>query len=86
MSLANWFMIVVLPGGWLIVGLIQIYKRFIQKRSHDTFEINYQISDYIMYKHGKRNKPYVGSFIRLTDDVGRVTVDSKGELSREFLC
>lgn len=86
MSLANWFMLVIMPGGWLIVGLIQVYKRFIQKRSHDTSEINYQISDYIMYKHGKRNKPYVGSFIKLTSDVSRVMVDSEGNLTREFIC
>jgi hypothetical protein len=86
MSLVNWFMVVVLPGGWLIVGLIECYKRFIRRSSHDTSEINFLISNYVMYKNGKRNSPYVGSFIKLTDDVARVSVDSEGNLSRDFIC
>lgn len=85
MSLANWFIIVVMPGGWILVGLYKVYTMFIQKRSHDTTEINYQLMRYIEYKHGKRHRPYVGTQIKLTDDISRVMVDSEGNLSREFL-
>lgn len=86
MSLANWFIVVVMPGGWVMVGLIKLYKTFIEKRSHDVNEINYQLSNYIMYKHGKKHRPYVGSYIKLTDDISRVIVDSEGNLGREFKC
>lgn len=73
-------------GGWLIGGAYKLYTMFIQKRSHDTSEINYQLMRYIEHKHGKRNRPYVGGYIKLTDDVSRVIVDSEGNLSREFRC
>jgi hypothetical protein len=86
MSLVNWFIIVVMPGGWILVGLYKLYTMFIQRRSHDVSEINAQLSTYVMYKHGKRNRPYVGSFITLTDDTSRVIVLKDGSLDREFKC
>ena len=86
MHILTWFMIAIMPGGWIIVGIYKLYKMFIQKRSYDLNEIDYQLSNYIMYKYGKRNRPYVGSYIKLTDDISRVIVDREGNLGREFKC
>ena len=83
MSLANWFIVVVMPGGWAIIGAYKLYTMFIRKSSYDTKEINYLLSDVVMYKKGRKHRPYVGSFINLTDDVASVKVDENG-LSREF--
>lgn len=63
MHLFNWFIIVVMPGGWILAGMYKLYTMFIQKRSYDVNEINYQLSNYVMYKYGRNHKPYVGSFI-----------------------
>lgn len=85
MNYISMFVMVVMPGGWIMVGLYKLYTMFIQKRSYDTTEINYQLMRYIEYKHGKRHRPYVGTPINLTDDISRVMVDSEGNLSREFV-
>jgi hypothetical protein len=86
MHLANWFIIVLMPGGWLLVAMYKVYTMFIQKRTHDTSEINYLLSNVVMYRKGLRHKPYVGSFIKLTDDISYVKVCEDGSLTREFKC
>lgn len=84
MSLVNWFMIVVLPGGWLLVAAYNLYAKFIRKSSYDTEEINYLLSDVVMYRKGRKHRPYVGSCIRLTTDIARVKLCEDGSLTREF--
>lgn len=83
MHIFNWFIIIVMPGGWLIFGVYKLYTMFIRKSSYDTREINYLLSNAVMYKKGRKHRPYVGSFISLTDDIASVKVDENG-LSREF--
>lgn len=85
MHILTWFMIAIMPGGWILFGVYKLYTMFIQKRSYDTQDFNDMLSNLVMYRKGHRHKPYVGSFICLTPDVARVIVLKDGSLTREFL-
>lgn len=86
MNFVSLIIIAFLPGGWIIFGVYKLYTLFIQKRSYDTKEIEYALSDIIMLHKGKRHKPYVGSFISLTDDISYVINDDSGNNQRRFKC
>jgi len=84
MHILTWFMVVIMPGGWVLFGLYKLYAMFIQKRAYDTQDFNDMLSNLVMYRKGSRHKPYVGSYIKLTPDISRVTVLEDGSLTREF--
>ncbi|MGL4790431.1 MAG: hypothetical protein ACRCW1_03395 [Anaerotignaceae bacterium] len=84
MNFIVYVLMFIMPGGWIVFGLYKLYTMFIQKRSHDTIEMSYHLSNYVLHRKGYRHKPYTGSYINLTGDISYVSVDSNGNLQRKF--